>query len=226
MKRTIIEALKTKYKNLGFSEKAFDGVASYLEPSIKEEADIETAISGVEALLKAFQGEADSIRTAKAAAEKRLADLEAKVKELGGSPAPGNGNPDTNAGGDDIPAWAKALVESNKQLTERLNKQDADRTTNLRKQQLSDIIKSLPEHLRKPYERTAVDSLKDEEFTKLIADVETEVSGILADTRTKGAVFGRPAQQGGSRKEGELTKEQLDAITKTSGKTGEDAQPF
>src|SRR5574344_45185 len=87
MKKKILEALKNKYKNLGFSEKAFDGVAAYIEPSVKEDTDIETAIAGVEVLLKAFQGEVDKLRTEKTAAEKAAADLVAKVKELGGTPA-------------------------------------------------------------------------------------------------------------------------------------------
>lgn len=65
-------ALKTKYKSLGFSEKAFDGVASYLDKTVTKEEDIETATGGVESLFKAFQGEVDIVRTSKSGLEKQF----------------------------------------------------------------------------------------------------------------------------------------------------------
>lgn len=63
MKQKILDALKNKYANLGFGQKALDGVADYLEKTVTEESQIETAISGVEPLLKVFQAEADRSRT-------------------------------------------------------------------------------------------------------------------------------------------------------------------
>ena len=78
MKDKILSALKTKYANLGFGEKAFSGVADYLASSITEEAQIETAITGVENLLKAFQGDIDKQRTEKAELQKQLEELKAK----------------------------------------------------------------------------------------------------------------------------------------------------
>lgn len=65
MKQKILEALKTRYAKLGFGHKAFDGVADYLSKTVEKEEDIETAISGVEGLLKAFQSDADKTRTEK-----------------------------------------------------------------------------------------------------------------------------------------------------------------
>ena len=61
MKEKILSALKTKYKNLGFGDKAFDGVAEYLSGNVTEESQIETAIAGVEILLKSFQGDIEKI---------------------------------------------------------------------------------------------------------------------------------------------------------------------
>lgn len=63
MKQKISTELKNKYANLGFGQKALDGVADYLEKTVTEESQIETAISGVEPLLKVFQAEADRSRT-------------------------------------------------------------------------------------------------------------------------------------------------------------------
>lgn len=59
MKDKILNALKTKFTNLGFSDKAFAGAAEFLAATVTDEANIETAVAGVEPLLKAFQGEID-----------------------------------------------------------------------------------------------------------------------------------------------------------------------
>ena len=82
MKAKIVAALKTKYPNFGFGDKAFDGVADYLSKTVTEEAQIETAIGGVEGLLKAFQGDTDKVRGEKTALQKELDELKAK----GGKP--------------------------------------------------------------------------------------------------------------------------------------------
>lgn len=76
MKDKILTALKTKFKTLGFGEKAFDGVADFLSKTVTEEKDIETAIGGVEPLLKAFQGDAD----------KRVTTLKSELDELKKNP--------------------------------------------------------------------------------------------------------------------------------------------
>ena len=62
MKTKILESLKTRYKTLGFSDKAFNGVADYLAKTVTDETNIETSTEGVEGLLKAFQGDSDRLR--------------------------------------------------------------------------------------------------------------------------------------------------------------------
>ena len=100
MKDKILTALKTKFQNLGFTEKAFGGVADYLSATVTEETQIETAIVGVEPLLKAFQGDVDA-RVA-SALTKQKAELERKPAE---SPKPAEPTKD------DVPPWAKAMME-------------------------------------------------------------------------------------------------------------------
>ena len=73
MKTKIKEALKTKYQNLGFGDKAIDGVADFLSRSVTKEEDIEATVTGAETLLKAFQGDAD----------KRVPMLSAKKRSNG-----------------------------------------------------------------------------------------------------------------------------------------------
>lgn len=116
MKEKILAALKTKYasviKDKGLGEKALLGIAVTLAITTKEDADIETIISsdGVVEALGSIQSEVDGRVTEavkKAKAEKK--------------PDGGGGNepkPDKTDG--DVPAWAKALIDSNKELTEKL----------------------------------------------------------------------------------------------------------
>lgn len=107
MKEKIVSALKTKYSNLGFSDKAFTGVAEYLSATVTEEDQIDNAIQGVETLLKAFQGDIDA----------RVSSAVAKVKaeqNKGGDPQPKPKKEDTT--GDDTPEWAKKLLEKVEKL--------------------------------------------------------------------------------------------------------------
>jgi hypothetical protein len=74
MKEKIMNALKTEYAKMGLGDKAFDGVASFLEKTITDEKDIATRVAGddVAALLKGIQGETDTLRTATTKARKEL----------------------------------------------------------------------------------------------------------------------------------------------------------
>ena len=69
-----------------------------------------------------------------------------KIDNGGGSQGGQQGGTQTvqtqSAGVDQVPAWAQALIESNKTITERLNKMDGDRTTATRKQQLPQSLKN------------------------------------------------------------------------------------
>lgn len=77
MKNKIKDALKQRYNNLGLSDEAFDGVASSVQTVITDET-LEGFVAGAEPLLKQFQSIADKARSQK------VAELEAKIKELEG----------------------------------------------------------------------------------------------------------------------------------------------
>ncbi|MFT3994421.1 MAG: hypothetical protein QM660_08945 [Dysgonomonas sp.] len=113
MKSKILVGLKTKYKTFGFSDKAFDGVADYLSKIVTEEDQIETAISGVEGLLKVFQGDVDFVRNEKSGLQKQLDQLKAKTGDM-------TQQQKTEEKPDDAPAWAKALIEQHKSLIEKI----------------------------------------------------------------------------------------------------------
>lgn len=129
MKTKILSQLKTKYSNLGFGEKAFDGVADYLSKTVTEESQIEAAIAGVEPLLKAFQGDVDKVRTEKSELQKQYDELKAKQDEEGDLGKKDEPKPD------DIKAMvAAAVAEAVKPFQEKIqsyekDKADTDRNT-------------------------------------------------------------------------------------------------
>lgn len=118
MKEKILVALKTKYKTFGFGDKAFDGVADYLSKTVTEESQIETAISGVEGLLKAFQGDIDSVRNEKSGLQKQLDELKKKNENPDPNPKP---NPIPTPKPDDIATIvANAVNAAVKPLSDEL----------------------------------------------------------------------------------------------------------
>src|SRR5690606_21564413 len=115
MKEKIFQALKTKSKNLGFGDKAFEGVAAFLATTITEEDQIETGIAGVEPLLKSFQGDIDkrvndavtkAKTDAKAEAEEELKKKQQKQDPQTPPPAGGGSEPESK----DTAEQLKALL--------------------------------------------------------------------------------------------------------------------
>lgn len=228
MKQKLFEALKAKFT--GVDADILDRIATMLAKTVTDESGVTTAVEGVtQEFISVIEGYGDSRATG--AQKTAVANYERKHNLKDGVKVTQQQQqqepPENTEGGDDMPAWAKTLIESNQQLSERLNKLDTERTTTARRQQLATITDKLPEALRKPYERMSVDNLKEDEFTQLLSDVTTEVNGIVSGMNAKGAVFGKPAAHiGGGDQGGELTEEQKKAIGTREGGASADGQPF
>lgn len=212
MKKQILEALKAKFE--GVSDAVLGRIADKLAKTITSEEQIATAVEGV-TLQQVIDGYADSRATE--AQQSAVRNYETKyglkdgAKVEGGAPT----NEPNKGGEDKVPAWAQAIIDSNKSLNERLNKMDSERTTATRKQQLSKIIEKLPESLRKAYERTPVDAMTDEEFATLQEEISAEVTTIVSESKSRGAVFGRPVNGSTTKANGgekEATDEEAQAV--------------
>lgn len=122
-----MNALKEGYKNLGLAESAFERVAAFGETFITSDEQIESFVKASEAMLKAEQSAADKVRTELNAKIKGLegekADLEAKLN--GNQPPEPNPEPKPQ---EEVPAWAKLLLEQNQALAEQ-NKTFAEKLT-------------------------------------------------------------------------------------------------
>lgn len=163
MKDKILVALKTKYKTFGFGDKAFDGVADYLSKTVTEEGQIETAIGGVEGLLKAFQGDIDTVRNEKSGLQRQLDELKKQIENPKKKENPK----------EDVPAWAQALIDSNKSLSDKVAGYEQERKQSERKTQISDVAKKygIPDFMLK--DRTIPDETDLDDYFK---DVKQELT--------------------------------------------------
>lgn len=178
MRDKILQSLRNKYRNLGLSESVLVGMAEMLAVNTTEEANIETAVSGVENLAKSFQSEADRIRTEatqKAKAEQQKQGGEQKQQE-----------PDQK--NDDVPAWAKGLIDSNKALNEKLSAIELGKTTTSRKTVLETKLTNAPDSFKakilKDFDRMNFGT--EEDFTAYLTETETDLSAVTQEFANKG----------------------------------------
>lgn len=134
MKDKILELLRAKF--VGTPAKVLDRVADHLSQTVTEESQLETAIDGVQPLVTGFaeilQSETDrrvTDATATAVANWRkkhgLDETGKPINQEPNPPAPPSGD---SKGGDEMPAWAKGLLETVTNLTgtvEGVTKQNA-----------------------------------------------------------------------------------------------------
>lgn len=79
MRKEILNQLKTRFFKYGLSNSVLEKIAAWLEPSVKEEKDIDPAISGVEPVLSLFQSGEDAHKQEKLSLEARIKELEKQV---------------------------------------------------------------------------------------------------------------------------------------------------
>ncbi len=122
----ILQELKTKYKNLGLSETILKVMAETLTKTVEKEEEVENAVAGVEGQMKIYQSFADQNRTLQTEIANLKKGSEGKTEEqkaAGAKAAKEKEEAEKKAGeNNDVPEWAKALIESNKTLTENLTK--------------------------------------------------------------------------------------------------------
>ena len=116
------------------------------------------------------------------------------VKKVKPQTKPTNGNPPTTEtpqetpGGEEPPAWAKALMEQNKALTESVQRLNNEKITIDRQSQLEEVLKDTPVFFQKPilsaFQKAQFSD--DEEFSTYIE----EVKAIRTDFETQAAENG------------------------------------
>lgn len=225
MKQQLLDALKAKFE--GVSDKILDRIADKLAKTVTTTDDVQTAIDGV-SFQQVLESYGDSRATeAQATAVK---NYEAKHNLKDGKPIEQPKQQQTQtpkqAGGEDVPAWAKALQTELQALKTENAQMKAERTTASRKEQLAKITHKLPEPVQKAYSRISVNDMTDEDFNQLLADVNGEVEAIEGSlTSNRGANPNRPFVATANTGD-KLTKAQEEAIAQREGQINNNGQPF
>lgn len=111
----LLQSLKTKYAHLGLEESILKAIATRLATAVKEESEIENAVKGVEEEVKLLQSVADKGRTSLSKAEESRKKLEKELEEMRAKSNPNPQNPPTpptEPKPDEMPAWAKDVLEA------------------------------------------------------------------------------------------------------------------
>lgn len=216
MYKEILEALKAKFE--GVSDTILGRIATKLAKTVTEADKVQDAVDGVtvQQLLESY---GDSRATEAQATAVQNYEKKHGLKDgkaiSGGEPDKTQepAQQDKTAEGDDAPAWAKTLIEQNKNLKERLDKMDGERTRQSRKAIIDKIIEPLTETQRKGYQRIALESMSEDDFAALQEEIKGEVEEMVKERGAQSSVFGRPA--GGTKpSNAQASKEEIDELAR------------
>lgn len=189
----ILQALKTKYAHLGLKESVLKVIATRLATTVKDDTEIENAVKSVEEEVKLLQSVADEGRTSLSKAEEARKKLE---KELEEARAKSNQNPQnpptppTEPNPDEVPAWAKGLLETVKKQNETIAAFQAEKLQQSAKERFLNQLKTqgvsepfYKHHLGRTFKDDAemdafVSELKADEQAFLQAQTNTQLSSL------------------------------------------------
>ena len=198
----ILPLLKTKYKDLGLSETILKVTAESLAKTVEKEEDIETAVAGVEGQMKIYQSFADQNRTLQTEITnlKKAGNSEEKKEE-----EKKEGEEKKETGGEEVPAWAKAIIDSNKAILEKQNQLDAEKVNKTNAEKLVSKLKELGVkesfyslHLGKTFE-------KEDEIDAFATTVKEAEDKYLQDTSNEKLKSKDVPLFGQTTKEGEVS---------------------
>lgn len=208
MKKKIIEALKLKFE--GVSDAIIERMAEKLAKTVTNEDGIQPAVDAV-----TFQSFLESYGDSRAseASQTAIKNYEGKYSLKDGKPVKQEPAPAQTNETDNVPAWAQALIDANKALSDKLTALEGKNTANKRLELLKAALKDIPETISKSqlkqFERMSF--ADDNDFEKWIEEVKTDTSAIAEAMKASGAgVGGTKGSTPGAG--GEPSKEDIDEI--------------
>jgi hypothetical protein len=141
----ILQSLKTKYAHLGLEESVLKAIATRLVTAVKGENEIENAVQGVEEEVKLLQSVADKGRTSLTKAEEARKKLEKELEEMRAKSNPNPQNPptpSTEPKPDEMPEWAKGLLETVKKQNETIAAFQAEKLQQSAKERFLNQLKT------------------------------------------------------------------------------------
>lgn len=96
--------------------------------------------------------------------------------------------------GDDIPSWAKTLMENQQKMNERLDGIEKGKAADVRKSKFMEVIKDAPEKFRERAEKkfSRYTFKDDEDFEEYLEELAEEVEEVSATEESKGGIVTPP----------------------------------
>lgn len=213
MRNEILEALKTKF--VGVSEAILNRIADKLAKTVLKEEQVTAAVEGVtmQQLLESYGDSraTEATQTAVANYEKKHGIKEGvKTPDTGGQ----GGNPkQTKEEPEEVPAWAKKILDENKKLSDKIANIEGEKMANARSQKLATTLAKAPEKLRERYTKdfTRMQFNDDAEFEAWVGEVATDVEAIATEYSARGVAFSRP-KSGSTTKEEQTSPEVMERV--------------
>lgn len=127
--------------------------------------------------------------------------------------------PDQTAeqGGENVPAWAKQLMEDNKTLRSELDAYRIERTSKSRLEQFRKAVEPLPTKVKERYEKdfARLSFKDDQDFSDYISEITPDIAAIAQQVSQQGARVSSPLiGQGNGTEASQLVKERFEAVAK------------
>ncbi len=191
---------------VGVQKTQLDGIAEHYAKNITDESKIEETFN--EGVLSALKMSAEvttreSDRRATEATNTAITNYEAKHKLKDGKviKVEGGTNPNsiTDPTTEDVPVWAKQMIDSNKALSEKISVLEQEKVITGKQEQATTAINAskLPDHLKTRWSgRVNVDS--DKPVVEQVQELETEYNELHTSIIGAGSGKGLPLGSGGS----------------------------
>lgn len=221
IKRFILDSLKTKFA--GIDEKVLNRIAAIAVKTVKSEEEAKTYVEEL-TLQQVIDSYADSRTTD--AQEKAIKSYEEKfglkdgkkansTEEPGGEGGEGGNDDGADAGkgkkgdegegGEKVPAWAKALIQSNNSLKEELSALKAGKVADTRKSTLDALLKDAPEKTKATYLKNfnRMQFKDDADFEEWVEEITPDIEEATTSQAASEGVVGRPKSGASTGKEGQ-----------------------
>lgn len=204
----LLTKLKTKYSNLGLGEGILGAQADYLLTLSPTEENVDSLVDGMETVLKSFQSDLDKARAQKKAEQKQEPPKQDPPKQ------------DPPKTDDGVPEWAKAILESNKAVAEKLSAIEAEK---VQKSLADKAIAKLKElGVKESFYKFHVSSKQfqnEEEIETFAQSLKEAEDAFLQDLNIKSLENRTPPMFGETKTDAEVSpdvKARIDAKNKTT----------
>lgn len=195
MKQKILDALKTKFA--GVKDEILDRIATKGAKTVTDEEGVKTYVEGLtmQNVLDAY-GDFRATEATKTA----VTNYEKKHNIKDGKPVKTEQEQkteDTDVPQGDVPAWAQALIDSNKAMAERLDKIDGEKTAKTRMAKLEELLAEASDKTKARYTKNFAryNFKDDEDFDSWLEEQKADIEEDIKADKANGIT---PPKGGGS----------------------------